>query len=100
MIFIAFVVMNCCTDGLLDIRGEGPDAQKAAGPGLPSLPHPVFLPLVPAELEVPSPSGTPMDIILPEGAKPTHGASCQIPLILALGGGSVPSNIVVMILTK
>ncbi len=58
--------------------------KKSAGPGLPGLPHPAFLSLVPAELEAPSLSGPPMELILPGGAKLAITASGQIPLAAAL----------------
>ena len=43
-----------------------------------------LLSLVAAELEVPSPSGTPMEIILPGGAKLAITSSGQIPIAAAL----------------
>ena len=43
-----------------------------------------LLSLVAAELEVPSPSGTPMEIILPGGAKLAITSSGQIPIATAL----------------
>ena len=58
--------------------------KKSTGSGLPSLSHPAFLSLVSAELEVPSPSGTPMEIILPGGAKLAITSSGQIPIAAAL----------------
>jgi transposase-like protein len=58
--------------------------KKSTGSRLPGLPHPAFLSLVPAELEVPSPSGTPMEIILPGGAKLAITACGHIPLAAAL----------------
>jgi len=58
--------------------------KKSAGPGLPGPPHPAFLSLVPAELEAPSLSSPPLELILPGGAKLTITASCQIPLAATL----------------
>lgn len=58
--------------------------KRSAVPGLPGLPHPAFLSLVPAELEAPSLTGPPMELILPGGAKLTITAPGHIPLAVAL----------------
>ena len=58
--------------------------RKSVVPVLPGLPHPAFLSLVQAELEAPSLSASPMEIILPGGAKLTISAPGHIPLAAAL----------------
>ncbi len=58
--------------------------RKAVGPGRPAPLHPAFLSLVPAELEVPSSIGTPIELILPGGAKLAITAPGHIPLAAAL----------------
>ena len=58
--------------------------RKSAGQALSAPSHPAFLSLVPAELDVPPPSGPPMEISLPGGAKLTITAPGHIPLAAAL----------------
>ena len=58
--------------------------KKSAVPRLPGPPHPAFLSLVPAELEIPSLSSPPLELILPGGAKLAITAPGQIPLAAAL----------------
>lgn len=59
-------------------------SRRSAAQGLPGLPHPAFLSLVPAELEAPSLSGPPIELILPGGARLAITASGHIPLAAAL----------------
>ena len=58
--------------------------KKPAWRGLAGPPHSGFLSFVAAELNVPPPTGAPMEICLPGGAKPAIPARGQIPLAAAL----------------